>query len=96
MWKKARSRKNKWGKVCGVYIQIGENLFVRTKEIIAIIHWNSSEDPIKLESPLQKSPLEKGKHVPWRALVITENGTYGSPFSPKTLEKRIQNAKFFP
>lgn len=65
-------------------------------EIIAIIHWNSSEDPIKLESPLQKSPLEKGKHVPWRALVITENGTYGSPFSPKTLEKRIQNAKFFP
>lgn len=95
MSKKGRSRKNKWGKVCGVYIQIGENHFVRTKEIIAIIHWNSSDDSVKLESPLQIPPLEKGKDVPWRSLVITENGTYVSPFSPKTLEKRIQNAKFF-
>ncbi|WP_147535984.1 extracellular matrix regulator RemB [Bacillus marasmi] len=73
-----------------MYLHVGEEITVHTKEIIAIIDKHSIRSSPLMEKFIQQRKdqiinLTKGNY---KSVVITSNKVYFSPFSSGTLKKR--------
>ncbi|PLR80650.1 MULTISPECIES: extracellular matrix regulator RemB [Bacillus] len=74
-----------------MYLHVGEDILVRTKDIIAILDKESINSPDMGEFLQQKGEnvmnLSKG---PFKSIVITDERIYYSPLASGTLKKRSQ------
>ncbi|PLR75933.1 DUF370 domain-containing protein [Bacillus sp. V3-13] len=74
-----------------MYLHVGEDILVRTKDIIAILDKDSIQSPDVGEFLQQKGEnvinLAKG---PFKSVVITDERIYYSPLASGTLKKRSQ------
>lgn len=75
-----------------MYLHVGEDILVRTKEIVAILDKESMKSSEYMEEFMNHridrvSNLSKG---PFKSVVITFDKVYYSPFSSGTLKKRSQ------
>ncbi|MBM7585072.1 hypothetical protein JOC86_001614 [Bacillus pakistanensis] len=73
-----------------MYIHVGEDVMVRTDEIVAIIDKDTVQFSSELQDFLKKkenqiSNLAKGSY---KSLVVTVNHLYLSPLASNTLKKR--------
>ncbi|MCU9613491.1 DUF370 domain-containing protein [Caldibacillus lycopersici] len=74
-----------------MYISIGENLVIRSSDIIAIIDksaWDYNMEINHFSSNNLDNALLKRNY---KSVIITNDNTFLSPFSPNTLKKRIQS-----
>ena len=75
-----------------MYLHVGEDTLVNTKEIIAII----DKEIMKTSTDMEEFVSHQMEHVlnlskgPYKSVVITFNKIYYSPFSSGTLKKRSQ------
>ncbi|KSU59107.1 hypothetical protein AS034_19325 [[Bacillus] enclensis] len=73
-----------------MYIHVGEDVMVRTDDIIAII----DRDTVQFSEELQLFLKNKDNHLcnlakgSYKSLVITKNQLYLSPLASSTLKKR--------
>ena len=75
-----------------MYLHVGEDILVSTKEIVAIIDKTSMKSSTNMEEFMNHHKmrilnLSKG---PFKSVVITFDKIYYSPFSSGTLKKRSQ------
>jgi hypothetical protein len=75
-----------------MYLHVGEDTLVSTKEIVAIIDKTSMKSTTNMDEfinhhKMQILNLSKG---PFKSVVITFDKIYYSPFSSGTLKKRSQ------
>lgn len=71
-----------------MYLHVGEDTLIRTRDIIAILNKDSA-----LASPSFKEFLENGRPVhvakgTYKSIVVTVNQIYYSPLAAGTLKKR--------
>jgi hypothetical protein len=72
-----------------VYVHIGENILVRTSEIITILDKQTVESsPISKEFLEQQKAMINGKSSSYKSIVITKDTIYFSPIASNTLKKR--------
>jgi len=72
-----------------VYVHIGENILVRTSEIITILDKQTVESsPISKEFLEQQKAMINGKSSAYKSIVITKDTIYFSPIASNTLKKR--------
>jgi len=73
-----------------MYIHIGENILVRSTDIITILDKQTVEDsPISLEfMEKQQRTLVNKRSSSYKSIVITKDTIYLSPIAPNTLKKR--------
>ncbi|MEI5908407.1 extracellular matrix/biofilm biosynthesis regulator RemA family protein [Bacillus spongiae] len=73
-----------------MYIHVGEDVMVRTNEIIAVIDKATvqSSEEMQLFLRKQKNQLQELGKGPYKSLVVTYNGIYLSPLASGTLKKR--------
>ena|GEM_PF-4056176 len=74
-----------------MYVLINEDQMIRVNDIIAIIHWNQNESPQRDKSNSDDQVFQG----PFKSLVITEQGTYPSPYLPQTLVRRMKNMQSY-
>jgi extracellular matrix regulatory protein B len=73
-----------------LYVHLGEDILVRTSEIIAIL----DKDTVKSSQHIQELLERKSKEIiplargTFKSIVITENAIYYSPLASGTLKKR--------
>lgn len=83
-----------------MYVHLGEDVFVHTDEIIAVLDYQKLKD----NETNRAMMTEKEKSGNWvgigsktvKSLVVTEAFFYASPFSVATLKRRMQAAIGFP
>lgn len=73
-----------------MYVHLGEDILVRTSEIIAILDKDTVKSSQHIQQLLERKskemkPLTKGT---FKSIVITENSIYYSPLASSTLKKR--------
>lgn len=75
-----------------MYLHVGEDILVKTKEIVAIIDKDSMKSSTDMEEFVghQKEHVSNLSKGPYKSVVITFNKIYYSPFSSGTLKKRSQ------
>jgi extracellular matrix regulatory protein B len=75
-----------------MYLHVGEDILVKTKEIVAIIDKDSMKSSTDMEEFVghQKEQVLNLSKGPYKSVVITFNKIYYSPFSSGTLKKRSQ------
>ncbi|WP_335871929.1 extracellular matrix regulator RemB [Bacillus sp. 2205SS5-2] len=73
-----------------MYIHVGEDVMLRTNEIIAIIDKASIQNSEEMHLFLQKrkKQLQQLGKSPYKSLVVTQNHIYLSPLASGTLKKR--------
>ncbi|MCB5239282.1 MULTISPECIES: extracellular matrix regulator RemB [Niallia] len=72
-----------------MYVHIGENILVRTSEIITILDKQTVESsPISKEFLEQQKAMINGKSSSYKSIVITKDTIYFSPIASNTLKKR--------
>ncbi|GGE48141.1 hypothetical protein GCM10011391_28670 [Pullulanibacillus camelliae] len=79
-----------------MFINLGEDTIIRTDEVIAIFDYDLFRNDVNNQQFIEKSLTNKtlmdiGEQVT-KAVVLTNDTIYYSPFSPATLKKRSQNA----
>ncbi|MBZ9534293.1 DUF370 domain-containing protein [Cytobacillus oceanisediminis] len=72
-----------------MYVHIGENILVRTSEIITILDKQTVESsPISKEFLEQQKAMINGKSSSYKSIVITKDTIYFSQIASNTLKKR--------
>ncbi|MEK4870216.1 extracellular matrix regulator RemB [Niallia sp. FSL W8-1348] len=72
-----------------MYVHIGENILVRTFEIITILDRQTVESsPISKEFLEQQKAMINGNSSSYKSIVITKDTIYFSPIASNTLKKR--------
>lgn len=73
-----------------MYVHIGENILIRSADIITILDKQTVEaSPISLEFiEKQKQTIEHIKGSTYKSIVITKDTIYLSPIASNTLKKR--------
>ena len=72
-----------------MYVHIGENILVRTSEIITILDKQTVESsPISKEFLEHQKAMINGKSSSYKSIVITKDTIYFSPIASNTLKKR--------
>ncbi|WP_400244660.1 extracellular matrix regulator RemB [Niallia sp. JL1B1071] len=72
-----------------MYVHIGENILVRTSDIITILDKQTVESsPISKEFLERKKAMTNGKSSSYKSIVITKDTIYFSPIASNTLKKR--------
>lgn len=72
-----------------MYVHIGENILVRTSEIITILDKQTVESsPISKEFLERQKAMTNGKGSSYKSIVITKDTIYFSPIASNTLKKR--------
>lgn len=75
-----------------MFIHLGGQIVVRTKEVIAILDYGNNESQKKLQSFIDF--FQDQEKVVWiskdetKSIVITDQTIYGSPISSLTLNRR--------
>lgn len=73
-----------------MYVHIGENILVRTSEILTILDKQTVESsPISKEFLERQKTMTNGKSSAYKSIVITKDTIYFSPIASNTLKKRI-------
>jgi extracellular matrix regulatory protein B len=75
-----------------MYIHIGEEILVRSKDIIAILDKDSVHSSQNIQEFLQhnEKQTENLSKNPFKSIVITKEKVYLSPLASATLKKRTQ------
>jgi extracellular matrix regulatory protein B len=75
-----------------MYIHIGEEILVRSKDIIAILDKDSVRSSQNIQEFLQHNvkQTENLSKNPFKSIVITKEKVYLSPLASATLKKRSQ------
>ena len=75
-----------------MYLHVGEDILVNTKEIVAIIDKDSMKSSPNMEVFVnhQKEQISNLSKGPFKSVVITFDKIYYSPLSSGTLKKRSQ------
>lgn len=76
-----------------MYVNIGEDTIIHTREIIAFFDFNGLMTS-EVNQPIVKDILEQldeNAASAIKSLVVTTNGLFLSPFSPATLNRRMQS-----
>ena len=72
-----------------MYVHIGENILVRTSEIITILDKQTVESsPNSKEFLERQKAMSNGKGSSYKSIVITKDTIYFSPIASNTLKKR--------
>ena len=72
-----------------MYVHIGENILVRTSEIITILDKQTvASSPISKEFLERQKAMTNGKSSSYKSIVITKDTIYFSPIASNTLKKR--------
>ena len=79
-----------------MFINLGEDTIIRTDEVIAIFDYDLFQNDINNQQFINTTLAEKqfvdiGQQLT-KAVVLTNNVIYYSPFSPATLKKRSQSS----
>jgi hypothetical protein len=75
-----------------MFIHLGGQIVVRTKEVIAILDYGNNETQKKLQTFLES--FQEQEKLVWiskdetKSIVITDHTIYGSPISTLTLNRR--------
>ncbi|MBS4177598.1 extracellular matrix regulator RemB [Lederbergia citrea] len=77
-----------------MYVHAGEDVMIRSSEIIAILEKETAKDSQEIQTFLDKKNdlvinLANGA---FKSLIITEPHIYLSPIAPGTLKKRLMNS----
>ncbi|GAA0334556.1 hypothetical protein GCM10008967_26680 [Bacillus carboniphilus] len=72
-----------------MYLHVGENIVVRTDDVITIIDESSKECISEFLSNNDDKMYKLGKGV-IKSFVVTKDYIYQSPFSSQTLKKRCR------
>ncbi|AGK51789.1 MAG: hypothetical protein K0S25_373 [Bacillus sp. (in: firmicutes)] len=75
-----------------MYLHVGEEITVKTEDIIAIVDRESTKFSPYMDDFIdhQKDQIFNAAKGPYKSLVITLNKVYFSPFSSGTLKRRSQ------
>jgi extracellular matrix regulatory protein B len=75
-----------------MYLHVGEDILVKTRDIVAIIDKDSMKSSAYMEEFMnhQKERVSNLSKGPFKSVVITFDKIYYSPFSAGTLKKRSQ------
>jgi len=79
-----------------MFIHLGEDVVIRSEEVIAIFNYEIFQD-VNLNKAFIKKMMETMELLnvggeSTKSVVITESCIYYSPFSPTTLKKRSQQS----
>ncbi|GGH80270.1 hypothetical protein JOD43_002334 [Pullulanibacillus pueri] len=79
-----------------MFINLGEDTIIRTDEVIAIFDYdlfrNDANNQQFIKTSLENKEFTEVGQQLTKAVVLTNDSIYYSPFSPATLKKRSQNS----